>query len=91
MKTIKQQLHEEYEALCTAFGIGSRCWDELHCRYSTYVFCKANRESFIGEYFILKYFTERARKADFVYYQGIDMFLEEYKTAVYSRVNLEDK
>lgn len=89
MKTYKQQLNDEYEALCLAFGVYSRCWDELHCRYSPYVFCKANRASFIGEYLIWKNFTERAKKHDFIYYQGVDIFLEEYKCAVESRINLE--
>lgn len=89
MRTIKQQLHAEYEHLCSAFGVGHRCWDDLHCTFSIYVFCEANRASFIGEYLIWKEFTERAKKHNFVYYQGIDIFLEEYKRAVENRVKLD--
>lgn len=86
---ILEQLEEEYEHLKELFGIGSSCWNMLHKRCSSYVFCEENRGSLIAEYLILEDFASRAKKEGFVYYYGIDVFLKEYKKAVYDRLNLQ--
>ena len=85
----KAELEAEYRGLVQAFGIHSSSWDMIHCHYSPSMFCKENRLSLIGEYLALKYFVERAKKYDVIYYCGIDTFLAEYKNAVESRVNLD--
>ena len=60
----------------------------LHERFNPYVFCDANKKSFIAEYLIWEEFVEYAKKLGFTYYYGIDTFLREYKKAVYSCINL---
>ena len=42
----------------------------------------------VGEYLVWEEFVEEAKKFDVVYYYyGIDLFLKEYKNAVYSCLN----
>lgn len=88
-RNTKAELEAEYRGLVQAFGINSGGWDMIHRIYSPSMFCKENRLGLIGEYLALKFFVERAKKYDVVYYCGIDDFLAEYKTAVESRVNLD--
>lgn len=82
-------LEKEYEHLKELFGISFRCWGMIHQNYSCYAFCEDNRKSLIAEYLILEDFASRANKVGFAYYYGIDVFLKEYKKAVYDRLNLE--
>lgn len=74
---LKNQLKELY-------GIQSSGWSMLHERFNRYVFCEANRKSLIAEYLMWEEFVEDAKKLGVVYYYGIDLFLKEYKNAVYS-------
>lgn len=78
-----------YESLCEVYGILGRCWDMIHLKYNEYNFCKENRAEIISEYIILKQFVELAKKYDVTYYAGIDQFLDEYKKAVESRINID--
>lgn len=89
-QTRKEQLKQEYDALCSVFGIGQGLWLQLHESPSPYAFCEANRKSFIAEYFMLEEFSEKAKEEGFIYYFGIDTFLEAYKNVVYNRVRIED-
>lgn len=82
-------MEKEYQILCELFGVSSRCWDMIHQNYSQYAFCPENRKALIAEYLIWEEFVERAHREGFVYYFGIDIFLREYKTAVYRCLNLE--
>lgn len=41
----------------------------------------------VGEYLAWEEFVEEAKRLDVVYYYGIDLFLKEYKNAVYSCLN----
>lgn len=84
----KAELEAEYRGLSQAFGIHSSGWDMVHRNYSPSMFCKENRLALIGEYLTWKYFVERAKKYDVIYYCGIDEFLAEYKDAIEPRVNL---
>ena len=83
-KSFKQKVEKEYEHLTKLYSLNSPCWDMLHTHYSHYAFCPANRKSFISEYLAWEDFVERAKKYDVAYYCGIDVFLIEYKNAVYS-------
>lgn len=74
---LKNQLKELY-------GIQSSGWSMLHERFNRYVFCEANRKSLIAEYLMWEEFVEDAKKLGVIYYYGIDLFLKEYKNAVYS-------
>lgn len=38
----------------------------------------------VGEYLVWEEFVEEAKRLNVVYYYGIDLFLKEYKNAVYS-------
>ena len=87
--TIREELKQTYSNLASAFGIYSRGWSEIHERYSPSMFCKENRLAIIGEYLVWKDFVEYAKQHNVVYYIGIDIFLEEYKTAVLNRVNFD--
>ena len=87
----RAKLAKEYDHIFSIFGIGGRCWDELHFRPNCYAFCPANQKSFIAEYLILEEFVERAKKVDFVYYWGIDKFLEAYHDVVYKRVKIDEE
>ena len=91
MKTnLRQQiaLNRELDLLMDLYGINSGLWDQAFRRFSCYVFCEENRRHIIGMYLTLENFVEQAKEYDVVYYCGIDDFLREYKSAVYSRVNL---
>lgn len=85
----KAELEEDYHHLCEAFGVTKGGWDMIHLHFSPSMFCPENRLSLIGEYLTWKYFVEHAKKYGVIYYWGIDKFLEEYKRAVESRVNLD--
>lgn len=89
MERIKKELEETYKNLCKAFGVYSSGWDMIHCNFSAAMFCPENRLTIVVEYLVWKDFTQDAKKYGVIYYQGIDTFLEEYKHAVESRVNLE--
>lgn len=89
MDAIKNDLLKEYKALSQLYGLNHGCWDMVHCNFSPYMFCRENRASLIAEYLTWQDFVERANKAGFIYYCGIDDFLKEYKNAVESRVNLD--
>lgn len=90
MKNQKEQLKAEYELLKEIYGVSSRCWDMIHENFSRYSFCPQNRKSLISEYLTWEDFVERAKKYGVIYYYGIDEFLKEYKSAVYSCLqNLE--
>lgn len=86
---MKQEVEKEYELLKEFYGVSSSMWDMIHMQFSSSVFCPANRKLLISEYLIWERFVERAKKHNVVYYFGIDTFLEEYKKAVYSCLNLE--
>ena len=75
--------------LCELFGVSSRCWDMVHLNYSYQMFCPENQKALIAEYLIWEEFIERAQREGFVYYFGIDRFLEQYKLPVYKRLNVE--
>lgn len=83
-----ERLEREYDILCELFNIYCRVWPMLHESFSSYVFCDANKKSFIAEYLMWEDFVERAKKVNFVYYYGIDDFLREYKNAVYKCLNI---
>ena len=83
-----KQLEKEYNILCRLFNVYCRAWPMLHESFSPYVFCDANKKRFISEYLIWEEFVENAKKLDFTYYYGIDIFLREYKRAVYKCLNL---
>lgn len=83
-----KKMEKEYNALCAAFGVKSGLWYSMYHRFSTLVFCDANKKAIIAEYLALEDFVERAKKVDFIYYYGIDDFLREYKNAVYRCLNL---
>ena len=53
------------------------------------MFCPENQKALIAEYLIWEEFIERAQREGFVYYFGIDRFLEQYKLPVYKRLNVE--
>lgn len=82
-------MEKEYQMLCELFGVASRCWDMIHLNYSQYVFCPENQKALIAEYLIWEEFVKRAHREGFVYYFGIDEFLEQYKLPVYKRLNLK--
>lgn len=82
--TTRQELNNTYEAMCEIYGVNSRSWDEIHCHFSPYMFCKDNRKSLVAEYLMWEEFVEDAKKYDIPYYIGIDEFLEKYKDAVYN-------
>lgn len=84
----KKELNKQYKSLIAYTGMGGRCWAMLHEQFSNYAFCEANRKSFIAEYLLWEEFTEEANKIGFIYYCGIDIFLKEYKNAVYSCLNI---
>lgn len=90
MITPFQEYAEMYIHLFKAFGVGSRSWDEIHCHYSSYMYCEANRLNITGEYLVWKDFVEHAKQFDVPYYCGIDTFLREYEKAVMNRVKLQD-
>lgn len=81
-------MEKEYQLLCQLFGVASRCWDMVHLNYSYQMFCPENKRDLIAEYLIWEEFVERAQKEGFVYYYGIDAFLEKYKLPVYKCLNL---
>ena len=83
-----EKMEKEYHDLCTTFGVYSGLWSMIHENFSPFIFCDANKKSFIAEYLIWENFVERAKEVNFVYYYGIDDFLQEYKRAVYSCLNL---
>lgn len=91
VKSKKQLLHEEYERLSQQFGIFSRLWNDMYTSFSWYIFCKANRKYIIAMYLLLEEFAKDAKEADFVYFWGIDKFLEEYKAPVYRCLKTGDK
>lgn len=80
----KESVERQYELLKELYGIQSSSWSMLHEQFNRYVFCEANRKSLIGEYLVWEEFVEEAKRLDVVYYYGIDLFLKEYKNAVYS-------
>lgn len=80
----KELLAKEMKCYEEAFGVGSHSWNELHLTFNPNMFCPANRKSYIGEYLTLEWMANICRKHNIVYYYGIDVFLEEYKNAVYS-------
>ena len=88
---IRKMYVREYKALYNAFGIGHSCWDQLYLNFSPYVFCIDNRPSIIGQYLVLEDFVKRVKRDDpaFVYYWGIDKFLEVYKDAVYNNLKIQ--
>ena len=83
----KESVERQYELLKELYGIQSSGWSMLHERFNRYVFCEANRKSLIAEYLMWEEFVEEAKRFDVVYYYGIDLFLKEYKNAVYSCLN----
>lgn len=91
MKNQNQLLEEEYQHLTALYGVNSRGWDEIHIHFSPLMFCPANQRSLIAEYLIWEEFAERAKKHDFVYYWGIDEFLDRYKRSVYSRIMIDEE
>lgn len=91
VKAYKAQLLDQYHNICGLFGIGSRSWNELHTKMSTFAFCPANQKSFIAEYFILEEFVEDAKKVGLAYYYGIDEFLEVYHDVIYKRVQIDEE
>lgn len=80
----KESVERQYELLKELYGIQSSGWSMLHERFNRYVFCEANRKSLIAEYLMWEEFVEDAKKFGVVYYYRIDLFLKEYKNAVYS-------
>lgn len=76
-------MEKEYQLFCQLFGVGSRCWSIVHLNYSYQMFCPKNKKDIIAEYLIWEEFVERAKKKGFIYYFGIDRFLEQYKLPVY--------
>ena len=50
MKSYKQSLEEQYELLFSLYGIGSRMWADMYTRFSSYVFCDANKKGIIAMY-----------------------------------------
>lgn len=80
----KKYITEQYELLFKLYGVQSSGWSMLHEQFNRYVFCAANRKSLIAEYLVWEEFVEEAKKLGVVYYYGIDLFLKEYKNAVYS-------
>lgn len=81
-------MKEEYKKLVHLFGINNSLWSQMYLRFSCYSFCEANQKYIIAMYLILEDFSERAKEENFVYYFGIDSFLESYKKAVYEKLNL---
>lgn len=89
MEKDKKTLERRYEQLFEFYGVQSRSWDMLHRRFNRYVFCAANCKGLIAEYLMWEEFVEDAKKLNVDYYMGIDTFLEEYRNAVYSCINLQ--
>lgn len=84
-------IEEEYENLCSLFGIGRGLWQQMHEKPSMYVFCPANQKSYIAEYLLLEQFVESAKKYGITYYYGIDVFLENFKDVVYNRIKIDSE
>lgn len=85
----KKRLHDEYKHLQEVFGAKGGLWTSMMTHFSPAVFCEGNRAAIIAEYLIWKDFVRRAKEIGFIYYYGIDQFLEAYKNAVESRINLD--
>lgn len=85
----KEATELQYKHLCAIYGVNSRGWDEIHLNFSRWMFCPANQRSLIAEYLIWEEFVEDAKNYDVPYYYGIDVFLQEYKRAVYQRVHID--
>ena len=84
----KQEFRDMYFHFKKAFGVDSPGWDTIHRIYSPYMFCPENRLNLTSEYLTWKWIIPYLKKYNITYYCGIDEFLEEYKNAVESRVNL---
>lgn len=82
-ETEKDYCERDYKSLCNYFGVRSSLWTMAHETFSPTMF-RANKNSLIGEYLIWEEFVKRAKSLGVIYYYGIDVFLEEYKEAVYS-------
>ena len=78
-----QELEREYQLMFELYGVQSRMWSMLYENYSNAVFCPENRKDIIQQYLAWEDFTIRAKEYDVAYYMGIDIFLKEYKNAVY--------
>lgn len=85
----RQEFKNIYFHLKKAFGVDSPGWDMIHRHYSPYMFCPENRLDIISEYLTWKSIVPYLKKYNIVYYCGIDEFLDEYKNAIESRVNLD--
>lgn len=85
----RQEFKDMYYHFKKAFGVDSPGWDTIHRHYSPYMFCPENRLDIISEYLTWKSIVPYLKKYNIVYYCGIDDFLNEYKNAIESRVNLD--
>lgn len=85
----RQEFKDMYFHFKKAFGVDSPGWDMIHRCYSPYMFCPENRLNLTSEYLTWKWIVPYLKKYDIVYYCGIDEFLDEYKDAIESRVNLD--
>lgn len=89
MKDLQSELKAIYDHLAEAFGVYCGGWDMIHLRFSPSMYCPDNRLSLTAEYLTWKWFVQCAKQYNVVYYWGIDKFLEEYSSAIESRVQLD--
>ena len=81
-------LEKTYALMLDLYEVEYHGWDQIHLNYTPAMFCEKNRRSLISEYLAWEEWVEKAKSVGIGYYYGIDMFLEEYKDAVHSRVTL---
>lgn len=80
-------LEQEYDKLYDLYKLDSSLWDYSHMTFNWHYF-NNNKKIVIAEYLTWEDFTERAQKNKTAYFYGIDVFLKEYKEAVYSHLHL---
>ena len=76
-------LEQEYDQLYDLYKLESSSWDFSHMTMDWYYF-NNNKKRVISEYLAWEDFVERAQKNKTAYFYAIDIFLKEYKEAVYS-------
>lgn len=79
----KTRIKEQYYHAIELFGIGTNLWCMCHEHYYPAMFCRENRRDIIAEYLVLEDLVHDMKENNVIYYQGIDMFLDEYRAAVY--------
>lgn len=79
---------DRYKAAAELYGVKCSLWSMIHENFSPSMFCEENRKSIISEYLFWEELVQEMKKENVPYYQGIDIFLQEYKNAVYNCLNI---